>query len=72
MSRVVLRGKAACARLLRLLADHIEWGDLAAPPTVVPAPHLGEWAVRIAVDYDLAEELPGVVPDPADDEETEP
>ena len=69
MTRVVVQGRAAFARLLRFLADQVESGELLGPPSVSPAPHLGEFAVRVGgFDYDLDVGLPGITPDPADDD----
>ncbi len=72
MSSVTVRGRSGCARLLRLLADQIDQGELIHPPSMQPAPHLGPFVVRIGgIDYDLAAGLPGVI-DEDDDEPTEP
>lgn len=68
MSSIVISGRTACAQLLRLLADQIEAGDVLHPPSIMPAPHLGPYVVRVGgFDYDLAGGLPGIEDDPADD-----
>lgn len=69
---VVISGRTACAELLRLLARQIESGDLLHPPSIMPAPHLGPYVVRVGgFDYDLAAAIPSVADDPATDGDTE-
>lgn len=59
---VVVEGRAAFAALLRLLATQIEGGTIVHPFSIQPAPHLGPFVVRVGgVDYDLAEDLPGLL-----------
>ena len=72
---VVVQGRSAFAKLLRLLADQVEAGDLPWPLSIAPAPHLGPYAVRVfGLDYDLAVGLPGVSAelDPNADIDTKP
>ncbi len=69
VSRVVVEGRKALAKLLRLIADQVEEGSIDHPFSIQPAPHLGPFVVRVGgIDYDMAAELPGVIPDDEDDD----
>lgn len=70
---ITINGRKAVAEYIRMAVDHYENGNLAGPPHIVPVPHIGPDAVRVAVDFlggiPVGFQLPGVPTDGDDFEE---